>query len=231
MQIMNTTDAPRWHRFPNAQALARAAAEAVLDTAREAIAAADEFRIVLAGGRTPELAYRMLAQAEADWSRWRIYFGDERCLPAEDPERNSRMVRSVWLDRVAIPPGNVFPIQAELGPEAAAERYAELVRDALPFDLVLLGMGEDGHTASLFPGHAHAPAELVHAVHQAPKPPPERVSLSAAALGSAHRILILVSGAGKREAVQRWRSGEALPVAGIRGPAGVDVLIDRDAEG
>ena len=228
---MNSDSATRWHSFPDSQTLAQAAAEAVLEAAREAIAARGEFRLVLAGGRTPELAYRMLAKAEADWPRWRIYFGDERCLPPHDPERNSEMARVAWLGRVPIPAGNVFSIRAELGPETAAARYAAMVRDALPFDLVLLGMGEDGHTASLFPGHRHPETELVHPVYRAPKPPPERVSLSAAALGNARRVLILVSGAGKREAVQRWRCGEALPVAGICGLEGVDVLIDRDAAG
>ena len=228
---MKTTEPTRWHRFPDPQALARAAAAVVLEEAREAIAVRGEFRVVLAGGRTPELAYRMLAQTEADWPRWQVYFGDERCLPRDDPERNSQMARTAWLDRVSIPVGNVHAIPAELGPEVAAVRYAERVRSALPFDLVLLGMGEDGHTASLFPGHVHPQGELVHPVYQAPKPPPERVSLSSAALGEARRILILVSGLGKREAVHRWRSGEALPVAGIQGPAGVDVLIDRDADG
>jgi len=231
MQPLRPAGITRWHSFPDPQALARAAAEAVLEAAGEAIAARGEFRLVLAGGRTPEVAYRMLAEAEADWSRWYIYFGDERCLPAQDPARNSQMAHTVWLDRVAVPAENVFPIQAELGPEVAAARYAELVRDALPFDLVLLGMGEDGHTASLFPGQVHPQGELVHPVYQAPKPPSERVSLSAAALGSSRRVLILVSGAGKRKALQRWRSGEALPVAGIHGPGGVDVLVDREAEG
>jgi len=231
MQPLNALDTTRWHSFPDSQALARAAAEAMLESAREAIAARGEFRLVLAGGSTPELAYRRLAEAEADWSRWYIYFGDERCLPAEDPGRNSGMARGAWLDRVPIPAGHVFPIPAELGPEIAAARYAELVRDSLPFDLVLLGMGEDGHTASLFPGQLHPKTELVHPVYRAPKPPPERVSLSAGTLGDARRVLILVSGAGKREAVRRWRGGEALPVARIHGPAGVDVLIDREAEG
>ncbi|MGD8617445.1 MAG: 6-phosphogluconolactonase [Gammaproteobacteria bacterium] len=219
-----------WHSFADSQALAEAAARAVLKSAREATAVRREFRIVLAGGRTPKLAYGLLAEAEAEWTRWRIYFGDERCLPPQHPERNSEMARSVWLDRAGIPPDHIFPIPAELGPEAAAAAYSDVVRHALPFDLVLLGMGEDGHTASLFPGHLHRQDELVHAVYQAPKPPAQRVTLSAAALSNARRILILVSGSAKREAVRRWRSAEALPVAGIRGPDGVEVLIDRDAE-
>jgi 6-phosphogluconolactonase len=93
----------------------------------------------------------------------------------------------------------------------------------------MLGMGEDGHTASLFPGHSHAQRELVHAVHEAPKPPPERVSLSREALSDCHELLILVTGKAKRQAVARWKSGDSLPVASIGAHHTIDVLIDRDA--
>jgi 6-phosphogluconolactonase len=105
-----------------------------------------------------------------------------------------------------------------------------VVSAAQPFDLVLLGMGEDGHTASLFPGQQHAAGDTVHAVHDAPKPPPERVSLGVAALNAAAEVLVLVSGAGKHDAVQRWKQGEDLPVTRIHGQAGVDVYIDSAAE-
>jgi 6-phosphogluconolactonase len=126
----------------------------------------------------PLAVYRRLVEPPADWARWHLFFGDERCLPAGDPERNSLAARAVWLDRVPIPPDNVHPIRAELGAEPAAAHYAELIRDRLPFDLVLLGLGEDGHTASLFPGHAIQDAALVMPVHDAPKPPADRVSLT-----------------------------------------------------
>ena len=127
--------------------------------------------------------------------------------------------------------GHEHPIPAELGAEAAVEVYEPVVQEALPFDLVILGMGEDGHTASLFPGHSHAGDALVLAVHEAPKPPPDRVSLSQGALSDARQVLILVTGGGKRDAVQAWKAGDTLPVASIRGHNGVDVLIDRDAVG
>ena len=188
-----------------------------------------EFRFVFAGGTTPEMTYRLLAAADARWQAWRCYFGDERCLAQGNADRNSTMAERSWLRHVPIPTGNLFPIPAELGAEAAARAYAETLRPAMPFDFVLLGMGEDGHTASLFPGQEHAPGELVHPVHEAPKPPPDRVSLSSDALSDALEVLILVSGAGKQAAVRRWQAGEPLPVAGIRARSSLCVWLDEAA--
>jgi 6-phosphogluconolactonase len=214
----------------DADAVALEAAQRILQSAARAITARGLFRIVLAGGRTPEAAYRLLAGADADWSRWEIYFGDERCLPVDDAERNSTMVARALLDTVAIPAANVHSIPAEHGAEAAAKAYQPVIRAALPFDLVLLGIGEDGHTASLFPGQQHPAGQLVHAVHNAPKPPPDRVSLGTDALSEAREVLILATGAGKRAAIKAWRAGEPLPIAAIGGPASVEVLLDRAAQ-
>ncbi len=221
----------RWHVFEDSGAVAREAAERVLACAREAIGARGLFRIVLAGGRTPEQCYRRLAESEADWSRWTVYYGDERCLPPEDPERNSHMATRAWLGHVPLAHTQVHAIPADRGATVAAKTYTSVVAAALPFDLVLLGMGEDGHTASLFPGHSHPSGELVHAVRDAPKPPPERVSLSAAALSDARSVIVMVTGTGKRIALEQWKGGEPLPIATIGGRAGVDVLLDRDASG
>jgi 6-phosphogluconolactonase len=221
----------RWHVFADVGVLSRAVAEHIQNRSREVIAQRGEFRIVLAGGTTPEAIYQRLTGLDTDWSRWQIYYGDERCVPANHAERNSLMAARNWLDRVPIAAENIFPIHAEAGAEIAARTYANIVRDACPFDLVLLGMGEDGHTASLFPGHAHDPAELVHAVHDAPKPPPDRVSLGLAALNDAEEVIILVTGEGKRDAVARWRAGADLPVAQVHGRHGVDVYIDAAADG
>jgi len=212
--------------FDDAETVATQAAQRILHAASRAITERGLFRMVLAGGSTPEATYRLLVDADTDWSRWHFYFGDERCLPVDDTERNSLMAGHAWLDAVPVPAGNIHPIPAELGAEAAAGKYRAVVRDALPFDLVLLGIGEDGHTASLFPGQQHPADELVHAVRDAPKPPPDRVSLSAKALNDARQVLILATGAGKQPAVRAWRAGEQLPVAEIGGPAPVDVLTD-----
>ena len=225
-----TGSTTRWHVFADADTVAAQAARRILQAAATAIAERGRFRIVLAGGRTPEAASRLLTDADTDWTSWDIYFGDERCLPVDDAERNSRMAARALLDTVPVPAANIHPIPAELGAEAAATAYEDVVRTALPFDLVLLGIGEDGHTASLFPGQQHPAERLTHAVHDAPKPPPDRVSLSAHALSETRGVLVLVTGAGKRAAVQGWRAGEPLPIATIGGTAPVDVLLDKAAQ-
>lgn len=221
----------RWHLLDDARAVAAQAALWIQRAASRAIAQRGWFSIVLAGGNTPRLAYRLLVDTDTDWSRWVIYFGDERCLPPDHRDRNSRMAAAAWLDAVPIPADNVHVIPAQLGAEVAAPAYAKVIRAALPFDLVLLGIGEDGHTASLFPGQHHPAGQLVHAVYQAPKPPPERVSLSAQALSETSELLVLATGADKAPAVRAWRSGVALPVAQVGAAGGVDVLLDKAADG
>ena len=221
-----------WHLFDDASGVAHEAARRILMAADRAIRKQGRFSIVLAGGGTPEATYRLLVDAVAEWSKWHIYFGDERCLPADDAERNSVMAASALLDHVAVPADHIHTIPAEQGAEAGASAYGLVVADALPFDLVLLGVGEDGHTASLFPGQLHPDSELVHAVHDAPKPPPDRISLSRNALSDCRELLILVTGAGKQQAVIRWKKGEEdLPIANIGAHHAVDILLDRDAVG
>lgn len=217
-----------WHYLETAGQVAEAACQHILDAAVVAIAKRGQFKLVLAGGTTPEKVYRLLAQSNADWSNWHVYYGDERCLPKDHIDRNSVMATQAFLDKVSIPGSQIFTIAAELGAEQAAIQYQQTVKDALPFDLVLLGMGEDGHTASLFPGHQHETEELAHAVYNSPKPPPERVSISANALGTAHQVIFLITGSNKQEAVKQWRSGQNLPVASIQSDK-IDIYIDRDA--
>ena len=219
----------RWHTLETADQVALAAYQQILKSAEHAIAEHGTFKLVLAGGSTPEKVYRLLAQADADWSKWYIYYGDERCLPADHADRNSLMATSAFLEKVAIPDAQIFTIPAELGPEPAAKKYQQIVASALPFDMVLLGMGEDGHTASLFPGHQHQEEELAHAVYNSPKPPPERVSISAKALSNTQQLIFLITGANKQEAVKNWRSGQDLPVATIVPENPIDIYIDRDA--
>jgi len=226
-----TSKQTTWHVLPDTQQLAREVAQAILTVAKSAITERDVFKIVLAGGTTPEAVYKQLSKEDADWNRWQIYFGDERCLPSGHPDRNSIMAGQSWLDHVAIPKDNIYPIPAEQGPEQGADSYTSIVRQACPFDLVLLGMGEDGHTASLFPGQMHDPDEMVHAIHDAPKPPPDRISLGLAALNDAREVMILVTGKGKREAVQRWRRGEQLPITQVQGHSGAKVYMDGLADG
>lgn len=210
-------------------ALRQAAYQRILAASARAIERRGRFLIVLAGGSTPRDVYRMLCDADTDWSRWHAYFGDERCRPANDAERNSRMAADTWLSHVSIPATQVHPMPAELGARAAALAYADALRGVGEFDLVLLGLGEDGHTASLFPGRdwgTSPGAPDVLAVFNAPKKPAHRVSLSAARLSRAREVLFMITGESKRDAVTQWRSGAAIPARAIRPEAGVDVLVE-----
>jgi len=219
----------RWHYLETAEQVAEAACQQILKAAESAISNRGKFKLVLAGGTTPEKVYQLLAASAADWANWYIYYGDERCLPADHPERNSALASRALLDNVAIPESHIFTIPAEIGPELAADRYKVAVAKAGTFDMVLLGMGEDGHTASLFPGHQHPENELTHAVYNSPKPPSERVSISAKALSNAREVIFLITGANKQEIVKQWRSGADLPVATIVPETPVDIYVDSDA--
>lgn len=219
----------RWHASPNEKAFRQQAVDTILGAAKTAIHERGRFDIVLAGGGTPRRVYEALRETATDWAAWHVYFGDERCLPENDAERNSRMANEAWLSHVAIPAAQIHPIPGEAGASIAAAVYAATLSDVGEFDLVLLGLGEDGHTASLFPGHdwGTAPEDTLP-VFDAPKPPPERVSLSAPRLSRARKVLFLVSGESKRQALTEWRSGKPLPAAAIRPANGVDVLLSAD---
>ena len=163
--------------------------------------------LVLAGGTTPKNAYRLLRQQELTWGGVTVLFGDERCVPPDHPDSNYRMAREELLDHVR--PASVHRMAGELGAEAAAAAYDAVVAGLQPLDLVLLGIGEDGHTASLFPGNSALEAVgWAVAVHGAPKPPPDRVSLSLTTLRGAGRVLIMATGKDKAEAVKRAGRGE-----------------------
>jgi len=222
----------RWQWYEQEAEVRQEATQVIALAAAESIKARGAFHLVLAGGSTPRAVYQTLNDLQTDWSAWHVYFGDERVLPADHPDRNSVMAHSAWLAKSPIPPQQIHPIPTERGLEAARASYLQTLAPVGAFDLVLLGLGEDGHTASLFPGHDFGTtpdAADVLMVTDAPKPPPERLSLSANRLSNAHVVLFLVTGAGKREAVKRWMSGEAIPAAAIQWPNGVDVLLDRSA--
>ena len=219
-----------WHVYPEPTLLQQRAAQGIERLAAEAISERGAFRVVLAGGNTPRAIYERLRGIKTAWQAWHIYFGDERCLPPGHAERNSTMASQAWFEHVGIPAAQINIIPAELGAEEAARQYAASIESLEMFDLVLLGLGQDGHTASLFPGQdygleRHQPAVL--AVHQAPKPPADRVSLSAWRLGAASRVWFLVTGADKALAVRQWRSGGVgIPAAAIKPAGGGDVWVD-----
>ena len=221
----------RWHTASNLQDLHDAALTAILDSAMLAIRQRGAFHLVISGGETPRKIYQQLRTAQADWSKWHIYFSDERCLPTTDKNRNSRMAGEAWLDLVPIPESQIYIIPTEIGAPQSALRYAAILSTVKMFDLVLLGLGEDGHTASLFPNHdwgdkPDSPDTL--AVVNAPKPPSERVSLSATRLSHSRGVLFIVAGESKRNAVAKWRHGENIPAQAIVPEAGVDILIESD---
>ena len=219
----------RWHEFTSTGLLQQDAYQRIVEAANITISAGRHFSIVLAGGSTPRGVYKLLRNADTDWSRWQIWFGDERCLPIGDPERNSSMAFDTWLAHVSIPSSQINNIPAELGAELAAGEYAQLLhsKQSDEFDFVLLGLGEDGHTASLFPGNdlgitTNSPDAI--AVHNSPKPPAHRVSLSANRLSKTRNALFLIDGESKRDAVMQWRAGEDIPARAIRPNCGIDVL-------
>lgn len=210
----------QWRVFPRVDALIAALADALLQEAEHALATRGAFDLVLAGGNTPRALYRALAEAGAGNPHWQIWYGDERCLPAADRGRNNVMAETAWLTASGIPEDNWHTIPAELGAEVAASVYADQLQGVGEFDVVLLGVGEDGHTASLFPGAdwgSAADSADVLPVYGAPKPPSQRVSLSAARLSRSSKVWFLATGAGKHEAVQQWQRGQTLPVSAITG--------------
>lgn len=222
---------PRIEILPDAMALTRYAAERFVATAAQAVTTSGRFRVALSGGSTPEGLYRLLAQdeyaARVDWTRTHLFWGDERCVPPGDPASNYRMVREAMIDRVVLPPENVHRIHGESEPPAAAAAYERSLRAAFRapvgppptslgarFDLVLLGLGTDGHTASLFPGHAAVReterwvvAEYVRTVSM------DRVTLTPPAINAAAEIWFMVSGAEKADTLRRVLSDPLDPVA------------------
>ena len=225
-----------WEVFQSPKLLADDTLESIIELASESIDEREAFHFVTAGGTTPMQIYKMLAEFEKtargqtmNWQQWFIYIGDERCLAESDAERNSLALQKNWLNDSAIPTENVFIMPAELGAKEAAKRYELVVKD-IEFDLVLLGMGEDGHTASLFPGHSHdhEAGQLVQTEFASPKAPPERVTLSAACLGNSRHLFKLITGAGKQSAVKEWLAGKSLPIAEVNAKE-TTVLISQES--
>lgn len=205
-----------------------AIAQRIITLANHCIAEKNSFHIVLAGGETPRAVYALLKNAATDWTKWQVYFGDERCVPAGDKQRNDTMVLDAWLAHVAIPRMQVHSIPAELPQRVCVEQYTQILDTASRFDLVLLGLGEDGHTASLFPGNdwgndVHAPDVI--AVDNAPKIPAQRITLSAKRLSAADNVWFLIKRDSKNAILQRWQSGEELPASAIHPDNGIDILV------
>jgi 6-phosphogluconolactonase len=201
---------------------ATAASEALAALLAERLSAGG--RAVLGGGNTPLQAYALWGKSDLLWNRVQLIASDERCLPPDDPGRNDNAI-----------PGAIGPrkytyhrFPAELGPEKAAEAMESIVAELVPFDVVVMGLGEDGHTASLFPGRDLGFDTLVIPVHNSPKPPPNRVSLTSKALSQTQLMVYLVTGVGKREALEKFLNGADIPPNHITAPE-ILILCDRAA--
>jgi 6-phosphogluconolactonase len=221
---------------PDAEAVARGAAERIAAVVRE-VAGDGAVHVGVAGGTTPGRAHELLAAMDLPWSRVHLWLGDERCVPADHEDANRRMLEETLVARLAGERPVVHEVRGELGPEDAAWLYARELAGALGpepvLDVVVLGLGPDGHTASLFPGHpeadaAHAP---VIPVRGSPKPPPERISLTLPVLRRARTTLLLATGEGKRSALDRVRAGDASVPAGRLGDGLDEILCDEAAAG
>lgn len=212
--------------FPTLERLAEAAAEVVETELALALERTGSASLVLAGGSTPRVLYGLLARPERrdriPWEKVDLYFGDERCVAPIDVASNYRMAHETLLGPLGLASERVHRIRGELGPERAADDYEERVRGGLGarprFDVVLLGMGGDGHTASLFPGTAALDeVERLVVASRAPVEPHERVTLTFPALNAARRALFLVAGPEKAPAVTRVAAGdESAPAVRIR---------------
>jgi len=228
---------PELRVLADSATLARAAVDRIVDEAAAAIARHGEFRLGLSGGRTPEQLYRLLAgpamAGRIDWARARFLFADERDAPPSEPESNYWMARKLLIEPVGAAPDHVHRMKADLPDlEAAARAYEPCLET--PLDLLLLGVGEDGHTASIFPGSplARERARRVAAVTDSPKPPPRRLTITPRVIVEAAEVLVLVTGSGKARAVARALDDDAdvtaVPARLLRGATW---LIDRAAAG
>jgi 6-phosphogluconolactonase len=222
--------------LPDAAQVARRAAEIIVATAADAIRERGRCTLVLAGGSTPEKAYELLAGPEfinrIDWAHCELYFGDERVVPHDDPRSNYAMANRALLAKVPIPPENVIPIPTDRGTAAeCATAFEQVLRkrfETLPqFDLVLLGLGDDGHTASLFPGKPALTETTAWATGSTPgvlPPPVDRVTLTFPVLNAARAVLFLVTGEKKAEVVHTLLKTDppvsAAPAIGVQPTTG-----------
>lgn len=234
------------HVLQDPEAVAREAAERLIVACGES--RSDRIAICLSGGSTPKVLYGLLAgpdyAARVPWERVHWFFGDDRVVPWDDARSNVRMVREAFGHGSRIPSTHLHVIPSDAGAEAGALAYERTLLDfygadsldpARPlFDLVLLGLGEDGHTASLFPGKP-AVGELRRLVAPVPEaglaPFVPRITLTVPALASARHVLFLVTGAGKRAPLARLAAGEDLPAGRVTGAGDVAWLLDETAAG
>ncbi len=222
---------------PGPTELAEAAASWTAEHITGAVSARRACYLALAGGETPRGCYERLAQApygeSLPWASVFVYWSDERQVPLDDPASNYAMAKAALLDHVPIPPEQVFPLVGD--PTPALRRVPADASGRPRFDVIHLGLGDDGHTASLFPGSPalHEAQALVAVVHDAPKPPPERLTLTLPVINAARAVLFMVKGASKRDALARVRRRDpAVPASHVLPVDGeLRFIVDRAAMG
>jgi 6-phosphogluconolactonase len=225
-----TAPSPEVCSFHEFEAMSREAAGRVLEAARRALDSRGRFALVLSGGKTPRRLYELLSAAGLPWRRTHIFWGDERCVPRDDAASNYRLARESLLSRAPIPAENVHAMPCDPADPAAgaaayeAELHAFFGGAEATFDLVLLGVGDDGHTASLFPGEPTL-EEKKRLVLSTPglhaSPPVPRLTLTLPALNSAHEALLLAAGPKKKPFFDRAAEGDmSFPAARVRPSAG-----------
>jgi 6-phosphogluconolactonase len=207
--------------YPDADMLSRAAADYIIELADWSIADHGHFSIALSGGSTPKILYELLATESyaerINWAHVHVFWGDERCVPPDDTESCYRMAREALLDHVSLPPDNIHRIQGEIQPEEAAAKYERLLHrifgDSLPrIDLILLGMGDDGHTASLFPGTKALHEEKRWVIENYVEAKQMwRITLTKTSINAAANVVFLVSGSGKAERLRDVIQGDYQP--------------------
>ncbi|HEY1767321.1 MAG TPA: 6-phosphogluconolactonase [Terracidiphilus sp.] len=246
---MARTTQVEYRVYDGADALSRAAAEHFLEAAQAAVSARGKARIAISGGHTPERTFQLLSNpVEAflksmPWAQMELYFVDERCVPPDNKDSNYRMTREALLEKVPLKPEQVFRIEGELEPELAAARYETTIRSQFRlegaevprFDVLALGMGDDGHTASIFP-HTAAIHELgrVVAANHVPQKNTWRVTLTWPVIIEARDVFFLIGGKDKADPLHRVLQGpydpETLPSQLIQPKTGkLLMLLDRDA--
>lgn len=228
--------------YPDPQAVAAAFATCFETWSREN----KPFTVALSGGSTPKLLFQHLAENyrdKIDWSSVHFFWGDERCVPPEDEESNFRMTEEMLLRHISLPPENIHRIRGEADPETEAKRYSAEIRQFVPskngapvFDLVMLGMGEDGHTASIFPDRMELlSSDKICAVAAHPQSGQRRISITGEVINHAFKVAFLVTGAGKRTVVREIRERQddwkTYPAAHITAADKLYWFLDQAAAG
>ncbi len=206
-----------WFIFTDIDKLSEQLAHDILTIAENSIKLNNSFKIVLAGGTSVINIYKILSKSKSEWSKWHIYIGDERCLQLEDKDRNDHVINKIWLNSSAIPKQNINFMHAELGAYNGVFHYENMLKNIGDFDIVLLSMGEDGHTASLFPDHLYDENKSVVVECNSPKYPKDRISMSYSRLNQSMSVCKVISGSSKHEAVDAWLKGKILPINRING--------------